>query len=98
LSETVAPVAFSKAATWQALTLSAKEPPKEPTTSSSATAKGIRLADEAMPRHAAAELHLLRMFDASQREVLSGLLGQMMTGNAPETGPEPAFVARMKTD
>jgi DNA-binding MarR family transcriptional regulator len=62
------------------------------------TAKGIRLADEAMPRHAAAELHLLRMFDASQREVLSGLLGQMMTGNAPETGPEPAFVARMKTD
>jgi DNA-binding MarR family transcriptional regulator len=62
------------------------------------TAKGVRLADEAMPRHAAAELHLLRMFDASQREVLSGLLGQMMTGNAPETGPEPAFVARMKTD
>lgn len=61
------------------------------------TAKGIRLADEAMPRHAAAELHLLRMFDASQREVLSGLLGQMMTGNAPETGPEPAFVARTKT-
>jgi hypothetical protein len=51
------------------------------------TAKGVRLADEAMPRHAAAELHLLRMFDASQREVLSGLLGQMMTGNAPELGP-----------
>ncbi|MDM0086693.1 MULTISPECIES: MarR family transcriptional regulator [unclassified Variovorax] len=52
------------------------------------TAKGVRLADEAMPRHAAAELHLLRMFDASQRTELSKLLSQMMTGNAPELGPE----------
>lgn len=54
------------------------------------TAKGIRLADEAMPRHAAAELHLLRMLDADQRNTLAGLLSQMMTGNAPETGPDPA--------
>ena len=53
------------------------------------TAKGMRLADEAMPKHAAAELHLLRMFDTAQREALGGLLSQMMTGNAPETGPEP---------
>jgi DNA-binding MarR family transcriptional regulator len=53
------------------------------------TPKGVRLADEAMPRHAAAELHLLRMFDASQRDMLSSLLSQMMTGNAPELGPEP---------
>ena len=53
------------------------------------TAKGMRLADEAMPKHAAAELHLLRMFDARQREVLAELLSQMMTGNAPELGPEP---------
>ena len=51
------------------------------------TAKGIRLADEAMPRHAAAELHLLRMFDASQRDALATLLSRMMTENAPETGP-----------
>src|SRR6202453_2262126 len=36
LSDTVAPVAFSKAATWHALRLSAKDPPNEPTTSSSA--------------------------------------------------------------
>ncbi|MFI5011601.1 MAG: hypothetical protein ACHQAY_04570 [Hyphomicrobiales bacterium] len=36
---TVAPVAFSKAATWQALTLSANEPPKDPTTNSSACAE-----------------------------------------------------------
>lgn len=53
------------------------------------TPKGVRLADEAMPRHAAAELHLLRMFDAAQRDTLSKLLSQMMTGNAPELGPEP---------
>jgi DNA-binding MarR family transcriptional regulator len=53
------------------------------------TAKGMRLADETMPKHAAAELHLLRMFDTGQREALAGLLSQMMTGNAPETGPEP---------
>jgi DNA-binding MarR family transcriptional regulator len=62
------------------------------------TAKGIRLADEAMPRHAAAELHLLRMFDAPQRDVLSSLLSQMMTGNAPETGPEPGQALRTKSD
>src|ERR1700733_5831933 len=36
LSETVAPVAFSKAATWHALRLSANDPPNEPTTRSSA--------------------------------------------------------------
>lgn len=53
------------------------------------TPKGVRLADEAMPRHAAAELHLVRMFDASQRDTLAHLLSQMMTGNAPELGPEP---------
>ena len=52
------------------------------------TRKGVRLADEVMPKHAAAELHLLRMFDASQRELLATLLGQMMTGNAPELGAE----------
>lgn len=49
-SETVAPVAFSKAATWQALTFSAKEPPKAPTTSSSAWAAEAR----ATPNTAAA--------------------------------------------
>jgi len=54
------------------------------------TAKGQRLVDEAMPKHAAAELHLLRMFDAQQRETLSCLLSLMMVGNAPELGPEPA--------
>ncbi|WP_198088899.1 MarR family winged helix-turn-helix transcriptional regulator [Variovorax sp. E3] len=62
------------------------------------TAKGIRLADEAMPRHAAAELHLLRMFDDGQRDVLSGLLSQMMTGNAPELGPEPGEALRKPRD
>jgi DNA-binding MarR family transcriptional regulator len=54
------------------------------------TAKGLRLADEAMPRHAAAELHLLRMLDAGQREQLGQLLSLMMVGNAPELGREPA--------
>ncbi|MEJ8825881.1 MarR family transcriptional regulator [Variovorax humicola] len=53
------------------------------------TAKGHRLVDEAMPKHAAAELHLLRMFDAEQRETLARLLSVMMVGNAPELGPEP---------
>lgn len=52
--------------------------------------KGQRLVDEAMPKHAAAELHLLRMFDAQQREALSQLLSLMMVGNDPELGPEPA--------
>lgn len=58
------------------------------------TAKGIRLADEAMPRHAAAELHLLRMFDQNQRETLANLLGTMMIDNAPELGPEPSDALR----
>jgi len=53
------------------------------------TPKGLRLADEAMPKHAAAELHLLRMFDQSQRDALAQLLSLMMVGNAPELGPEP---------
>ncbi|MDB5826531.1 MAG: MarR family transcriptional regulator [Variovorax sp.] len=54
------------------------------------TAKGQRLADEAMPKHAAAEIHLLRMFDLQQRDTLAHLLSAMMVGNAPELGPEPA--------
>ena len=54
------------------------------------TAKGQRLADAAMPRHAAAELYLLRMFDPQQREILGQLLSRMMVGNAPELGPESA--------
>ncbi|MDB5998409.1 MAG: MarR family transcriptional regulator [Rhizobacter sp.] len=54
------------------------------------TPKGLRLADEAMPKHAAAEQHLLRMFDSQQRENLSALLSMMMVGNAPELGPEPS--------
>jgi DNA-binding MarR family transcriptional regulator len=54
------------------------------------TAKGQRLADAAMPRHAAAELHLLRMFEPRQRQVLAQLLSRMMVGNAPELGPEPS--------
>lgn len=53
------------------------------------TAKGLRLAEDAMPAHAAAELHLLRMFDDAQREQLAGLLSTMMVGNVPELGPEP---------
>jgi DNA-binding MarR family transcriptional regulator len=53
------------------------------------TVKGLRLAEEAMPAHAAAELHLLRMFDDAQREQLAGLLSVMMVGNVPELGPEP---------
>lgn len=53
------------------------------------TAKGLRLVDEAMPKHAAAELHLLRMFDAQQREMFAQLLSAMMVGNAPELGPAP---------
>jgi DNA-binding MarR family transcriptional regulator len=52
------------------------------------TAKGQRLADAAMPRHAAAELHLLRMFEPQQRLTLAQLLSRMMVGNAPELGPE----------
>jgi len=54
------------------------------------TTKGLRLVDEAMPKHAAAELHLLRMFDDEQRETLANLLSLMMVGNAPELGPQPA--------
>ncbi|VTU26890.1 Multiple antibiotic resistance protein MarR [Variovorax sp. SRS16] len=54
------------------------------------TAKGMRMADDAMPRHAAAELHLLRMFEPEQREILAQLLSRMMVGNAPELGPESA--------
>jgi DNA-binding MarR family transcriptional regulator len=53
------------------------------------TAKGLRLADETMPRHAAAELHLLRMFSEEQRDQLAQLLSVMMVGNAPELGQEP---------
>lgn len=53
------------------------------------TAKGVRLADEAMPKHAAAELHLLRMFNEEQRKQLAQLLSAMMVGNAPELGQEP---------
>ncbi len=63
------------------------------------TAKGTRL--RPMKRCRAtrpAELHLLRMFDAPQRDVLSSLLSQMMTGNAPETGPEPGQALRTKSD
>jgi DNA-binding MarR family transcriptional regulator len=52
------------------------------------TVKGHRLVDAAMPVHAEAELHLLRMFDLSQRETLAQLLSEMMVGNAPELGTE----------
>lgn len=51
------------------------------------TLKGQRLADEAMPKHAAAEQYLLRMFDVEEREKLAHLLSAMMVGNAPELGP-----------
>jgi DNA-binding MarR family transcriptional regulator len=51
------------------------------------TAKGLRLADAAMPKHAAAEQYLLRMLDVDEREKLAQLLGAMMVGNAPELGP-----------
>ncbi|VTU45680.1 Multiple antibiotic resistance protein MarR (plasmid) [Variovorax sp. PBL-E5] len=53
------------------------------------TARGQRLADEAMPRHAAAELRLLRMFEPQERAALARLLSVMMVGNAPELGPAP---------
>lgn len=55
------------------------------------SAKGRRLVDEAMPKHAAAELHLLRMLDQPQRESLAHLLSVMMVGNAPELGQEPTI-------
>jgi DNA-binding MarR family transcriptional regulator len=51
------------------------------------TAKGQRLADQAMPKHAAAELYLLRMFDPQERALLARLLSVMMVENAPELGP-----------
>lgn len=47
------------------------------------SAKGRRLADRAMPHHAQAELRLLRMFSAQEREQLAGLLARMMAGSAP---------------
>jgi DNA-binding MarR family transcriptional regulator len=47
------------------------------------TAKGRRLADRAMPDHASAELRLLRMFSAQEREQLAGLLARMMAGSEP---------------
>ncbi len=51
------------------------------------TPKGRRLADEAMPKHAAAEQYLLRMLDVAECEKLAQLLSAMMVGNAPEMGP-----------
>lgn len=53
------------------------------------SAKGRKLADAAMPHHAAAELHLVRMFGADERDDLARLLCQMIDGNAPETGAGP---------
>ena len=52
------------------------------------TPKGKRLADAAMPKHAGAELHLVRMFDDAQRDTLAHLLCQMIDANAPELGPD----------
>lgn len=49
------------------------------------TAKGKRLADEAMPIHAAAELHLVRMLDQEQRANLATLLQLVMKGNMPDS-------------
>ena len=53
------------------------------------TAKGLRLADEAMPAHAEAERQLLRMFDTKQCAMLAELLSMMMVANAPELGTVP---------
>jgi DNA-binding MarR family transcriptional regulator len=50
------------------------------------TAQGRRLADAAMPDHAAAERALLQMFDARECEQLAGLLSRMMVGNRPGLG------------
>jgi len=52
------------------------------------TAKGRRLADASMPKHAAAEIYLVRMLDEQQRQTLAELLCQMIDGNAPELGPD----------
>lgn len=52
----------------------------------SLTAKGRRLADQAMPDHAAAELQLLHMFEPRERDTFAQLLSRMMVGNAPELG------------
>lgn len=49
----------------------------------SLTPSGRRLADRAMPEHAATELRLLRMLTAREREQLAGLLARVMAGNEP---------------
>lgn len=47
------------------------------------TPKGRRLADRAMPDHANAELHLLRMFSPQERDHLADLLARMMDASVP---------------
>ncbi|MDN8618749.1 hypothetical protein [Variovorax ginsengisoli] len=44
----------------------------------------MKLVEEAMPRHAAAKLHLVRMLDEDQRARLAELLN-LTVGNAPGT-------------
>lgn len=49
------------------------------------TAKGKRLADQAMPVHAAAELQLLRMLNDKQRATLAALLRLLMFGASSDS-------------